>query len=167
MIQKINKRGSAEMDKKFISIKDFAEKVGISVQAVYKRINNKNDKIQPYLNRFNGKLFVSNIAIEELYKTNNLNQVENNCEIPGIELNDKNFSKVIDTLNAQIVAYRKEIETKDKQIADLTALMKSNAQMLNQQQQLNLMDKQKILQLESAEDKKKRKFFDLFKTNKQ
>ena len=82
-------------------------------------------------------------------------------------MNDKNFSKVIDTLTAQIVAYRKEIETKDKQIADLTELMKSNAQMLNQQQQLNLMDKQKILQLESAEDKKKRKFFDLFKTNKQ
>lgn len=159
------------MDKEFISIKDFAEKVGVSVQAIYKRINNKNDKIQPYLNQFNGKFFVSIKAVDELFKTDNLNQdlnqVENPCEIPGIELNDKNFSKVIDTLTAQIIAYRKEIETKDKQIADLTELMKSNAQMLNQQQQLNLMDKQKILQLESAEDKKKRKFFDLFKNNKQ
>ena len=166
------------MDKEFISIKDFAEKVGVSVQAIYKRINNKNDKIQPYLNQFNGKFFVSIKAVDELFKTDNLNQdlnqVENPCEIPGIELNDKNFSKVIDTLTAQIISYRKEIETKDKQIetkdkqiADLTELMKSNAQMLNQQQQLNLMDKQKILQLESAEDKKKRKFFDLFKNNKQ
>ena len=159
------------MDKEFISIKGFAEKVGVSVQAIYKRINNKNDKIQPYLNQFNGKFFVSIKAVDELFKTDNLNQdlnqVENPCEIPGIELNDKNFSKVIDTLTAQIIAYRKEIETKDKQIADLTELMKSNAQMLNQQQQLNLMDKQKILQLESAEDKKKRKFFDLFKNNKQ
>ena len=90
------------MDKEFISIKDFAEKVGVSVQAIYKRINNKNDKIQPYLNQFNGKFFVSIKAVDELFKTDNLNQdlnqVENPCEIPGIELNDKNFSKSLEVI---------------------------------------------------------------------
>mgnify|MGYP003315591851 CR=1 FL=1 len=29
------------MDKEYISIKEFAEKVGVSVQAIYKRVNNE------------------------------------------------------------------------------------------------------------------------------
>ena len=158
------------MDKEFLSIKDFADKVGVSVQAIYKRVNNENDKIQPYLRKVKGKVCVDNKAIEELFKTNNLNQELNQVEkvykIPG-EYNQEGFYKVLDVLNEQIVAYRKEIETKDKQIADLLELMKNNTQVLSQQQELNLMDKRKILQLESAEDKKKSRFFSWLKNNKQ
>lgn len=162
------------MDKEFVSIKEFAEKLGVSVQAIYKRVNNENDKIQPYLRKVKNKVHVDIKAIEELFETDKLNQelnqelnqVEKVYKLPG-EYNQDSFYKVLDTLNEQIVAYRKEIETKDKQIADLLELMKTNNQVLSQQQELSLMDKQKILQLESAEDKKKRRFFSWLKNNKQ
>ena len=158
------------MDKEFVSIKEFAEKVGVSVQAIYKRVNNENDKIQPYLRKVKNKVRVDIKAIEELFENDKLNQELNQVEkvykLPG-EYNQESFYKVLDTLNEQIVAYRKEIETKDKQIADLLELMKTNNQVLSQQQELRLMDKQKILQLESAEDKKKRRFFSWLKNNKQ
>lgn len=158
------------MDKDLISIKELAQEVGVSVQSIYKRINRKNDKIQPYLNQVNGKIFISKKAIDELYKTSelnrDLNQVEKDYKIPAIVNDQESLSKVIDILNEQILAYRKELEVKDKQIENLTELMKSNAQMLNQQQQLSLMDKQKILQLESAEDKKKRNLFTWLKNKK-
>ena len=158
------------MDKEFISTKEFAESVGVSVQAIYKRIRNKNDKIQPFLNQVNGKVYISKKAIDELFKTGelnqDLNQVEKVYKLPG-EHNQEDFFKVLDTLHEQIIAYRKEIETKDKQIADLLELMRTNQVVLSQQQELSLMDKKKILQLESAEDKKKRNLFNWFKNNKQ
>ena len=160
------------MDKEYISIKEFAEKVGVSVQAIYKRVNNETDKIQPYLVKVKNKVRIDSKALTALYSDEDLNQelnqvekVEKSYKLTG-EYNQESYYKVLDTLNEQINAYRKEIKTKNKQIADLLELMKNNNQVLSQQQELNLMDKRKILQLESAEDKKKRTFFSWLKNNK-
>ena len=51
--------------------------------------------------------------------------------------------KVIDIL-------QKEIEKKDKLIDTLTKQLEANTQLLNQQQQLSLADKKRILELESS-----------------
>lgn len=164
------------MSKKYISIKEFATNVGISVQAVYKRIKNSNDKIQPYLNRVNGKVYIDISAVDELYKGERLNLELNQVEGTNNLLKEdeqKNFSQVISILNQQIIAYRKELEVKDKQlevkdkqIADLTEIVKQHSKALDQQQQLNLIDKNKLLQLESAEAKNEKKGFNWFKKNK-
>ncbi|MBQ7977330.1 MAG: hypothetical protein IJ301_01850, partial [Clostridia bacterium] len=73
------------------------------------------------------------------------------------EENQESFNHVIKVLREQLEFQRKELEIKNKQIADLLEIVKGNGQTLNQQQTLNLVDKREILKIESAENKQKNK----------
>ena len=49
------------MEKEYLSIKDFAQAVGISQQAVYKQLNNK---LQPYLKVVDNKKMLEKSALK-------------------------------------------------------------------------------------------------------
>lgn len=52
----------------YLSIAEFAEKAGVSKQAIYKQVNNENSQIAPYLLREGKKTLIKVSALAELYK---------------------------------------------------------------------------------------------------
>ena len=51
-----------------LSIAEFAEKAGVSKQAIYKQVNNENSQLSPYIVREGRKTLIKASALMELYK---------------------------------------------------------------------------------------------------
>ena len=129
------------MKKEYISIKEFAEVVGISQQAVYKQLNNK---LKPYLKVVENKKMLDKSAVE-LFKNDRKSQQNEQ------QLNNK----LIEMLQT-------ELDRKNEQIAELQKL-------LDQSQKLHAMDKQRLLELEckaeepmEQEEPQKKKWWNIF-----
>lgn len=135
------------MQKEFLTVKEFAAQVGVSVQSIYKRLRNKQDEIQKFVISKDKRYFIAAEAIEKIYK----NKQENNS---NQEDNDSNIIAIL----------KEQLELKDKQIEELNRRLEEVIKSLNQQQQLMLLDKQKILMLEAKTEKKS--IFSIFKRNK-
>ena len=52
----------------YLSIAEFAEKAGVSKQAIYKQVNNENSQISPFVLRDGKKTLINVSALSELYK---------------------------------------------------------------------------------------------------
>lgn len=57
----------------YISIAEFAEKAGVSKQAIYKQVNNGNSQIAPYVVRDGKRTLIKVSALRELYKVDTAN----------------------------------------------------------------------------------------------
>lgn len=57
----------------YLSIAEFAEKAGVSKQAIYKQVNNENSQIAPYLLRDGKRTLIKVSALRELYKVDTEN----------------------------------------------------------------------------------------------
>ena len=55
-----------------LSIAEFAEKAGVSKQAIYKQVNNENSQISPYLVREGKRTLIKISALSELYGVDTL-----------------------------------------------------------------------------------------------
>lgn len=53
---------------KYISITDFAEKAGVSKQAIYKQVNNENSQLAPFVRKEGKRTLISIEALRELYR---------------------------------------------------------------------------------------------------
>lgn len=103
-------------NQQYISIKEFASAAGISQQAVYKRLNHKNDNLLKYFNVINGKKMLKINALEDLYGISYetfLNQhfkqvVEQNKPVEN-DLEQDRTQELIDLL-------RKQVQDKDAEI---------------------------------------------------
>lgn len=103
-------------NQQYISIKEFASVAGISQQAVYKRLNHKNDNLLKYCNVINGKKMLKINALEDLYGISCetfLNQhfkqvVEQNKPVEN-DLEQDRTQELIDLL-------RKQVQDKDAEI---------------------------------------------------
>ena len=110
------KEGNDMEDQQYISIKEFASAAGISQQAVYKRLNHKNDNLLKYFNVINGKKMLKINALEDLYGISYetfLNQhfkqvVEQNKPVEN-DLEQDRTQELIDLL-------RKQVQDKDAEI---------------------------------------------------
>ena len=91
------------MKEGYLSIKDFAERAGVTQQAIYKRLTTS---LTTFINIENGKKTINSKALE-LFKTNENNNVEQPL--------DKSLTTL---LNATITLLSGQIETKDKQISE-------------------------------------------------
>lgn len=134
------------MNNDLLTVKEFSKKANVSVQSIYKRINNKKDKIQKYIVIKDNTKYIKCSAIEDIYNK----PIETNENVK----NEKD--EIIELLKQQL-------EEKDKQINSLLENITDLNKSLTQQQQLNYIDKQKILALESAEETKKKGIFNIFK----
>ena len=57
----------------YLSIAEFAEKAGVSKQAIYKQVNNDNSQIAPYLLREGKRTLIKVSALNELYGVDTTN----------------------------------------------------------------------------------------------
>lgn len=95
------------MESQYISVKEFSERAGISVQAVYKQLNKR---LKPYLTMVDGIRMLDIKALEEVY---------------GKSVEHKVEQKVDEKLLNQLIA---QLEEKDRQINELHRLL-ANTQM--------------------------------------
>ena len=100
------------MKEEYITVSEFAELAGVSVQAVYKRYSTEFKVI-------NGKKMLKKSALAEFGLNQNLNQVESGL-------------KADEALLRTVSMLEKELEVKNRQIESLTNL-------LDQQQKLQAM----------------------------
>lgn len=114
------------MEKQWLSIKEVAEEMNVSYQAVYKRLNSN---FKPYVKKVKGRLMLS-AEILDKYKVEgvekNINQVQYKVE----------NKEIIDALNEHIKSLKKELEGKDEQIKELHDLL---TQSLKNQSQSNFV----------------------------
>lgn len=147
------------MEKNFISVGEFAKVVGISQQGVYKRIKN-DENLKQFIKIENKKTLISTEALEKVFKIDL--KTESNVDINQDNENtvDKDF--IIELLQKQLEEKQKEIDEKNQQIHSLIDNIANLNTTLSQQQQLHLLDKDKIIKLENTELKKKKRFFSFF-----
>lgn len=161
--------------KDLLSVKEIADIVGVTEQSVYKRLKKVDNPIQAFVVYENNQLRIRKSAIELVYRKkvdntttqpslNGVEKVEKEKEEntdKGQNVSSASYEKIIDILRQQLEANQKEMEEKNNIIKALNDRLAEQSQMLNQQQKLSAMDKQRILELEEGETegKKKRKGF--------
>ena len=153
-----------------LSVQELSNRTGKSIQSIYKRIKNKNDMIQGFLKRDNEgnilvpvKVFES--VIDVIYNkgatSSKLNPKPSLVEFRQEEEKKDNkeeqnaYTKAIDVLQeqlrvlqAELQAEREDKQKKDDLILQLNERLAESQRNLDQQQQLQLLDKQRIKQLE-------------------
>ena len=133
-------------DQEYISIAEFAERAGVSKQAVYQRLNKS---LKAYVKVIDGKKSINIRALEDLYGKDNCSRLEQDIqgEFKGVEQGidqekeGQLINKLIDTLQEELKSKDEQIREKDLQIKELHNL-------LDQQQKLTAMDRQRITELE-------------------
>lgn len=158
------------MEENELSVQELSNRTGKSIQSIYKRIKNKNDIIQGFLKRDSEgnilepvKVFES--AIDVIYNkgatSSQLNSKPSSVEFRQEEekteskQEQKAYTKAIEVLNEQLKVLQEELKAeredkqqKDKLIFELNERLAESQRNLDQQQQLQLLDRQRIKQLE-------------------
>lgn len=109
----------------YLSIKDFAAAANVSTQRIYQRLAKD---LQSYCKVENGKKYLSSEGLK-LFGKEDLQ-----VDLPN------NMQELTNTLQETIEALREQLTEKDKQIAELTAALKTSQQQLTvaQEQQTAL-----------------------------
>ena len=136
------------MENKYLSIQDFANLVNKSQQGIYKRLKNKEDKLNNYIKLEDGKKLISIEAAKDLYKIN-IDEID----FDNFGSNREESKTAAADSQAIIEILKNELEIKNKQIDDLNDRLSDLTKTLDQQQQLALIDKKRILELEDKQKK--------------
>ena len=154
------------MDERYYSVSEFAELVKVSVQSIYQRMKKTDDDIHKYIKIQKGKKVISENAVEIYNK--DLKDYEEVAE----EKTRVICEEIAEIYKKQVEYLTAEIEVKNKQIEELQEQLKASSEretnyqtLLNQQQKLNGIDKQRVLQLEQETQtaKKKKGIFGIFR----
>lgn len=138
------------MENQYISVKEFAQRAGKSVQAIYKGLNNR---LNQYVKLVDNQKMLDIKALQEVYGIEveqpiqpelTTNSTEDSTKDIVIEVLFEQLKKELDVKNEQL-------REKDNQIAALNKRLEESHRLLDQQQQLQAMEK-KIQALEDKED---------------
>lgn len=167
------------MEIEYLTIKDFAERAGVSQQSIYKRLSKKDNPLQPYLKKVGNKKLLNTVALLDIYgivsdavlaeneSEDLINQPDREEYKVNLQSTEKNNTeRLIDILenqlnekDRQLLEKDNQISEKDKQINELQQRLAEVHTLLNQQQHLTAVGQQKILtSSEEVQETKKRLF---------
>ena len=121
------------MEQELLSVKDFAARAGVSVQALYKRLNKVDNELNKYVFVIDGQKMLDATALSLFADTADAPADSTGCST-GCSTGLTVEYRYIETLEA-------ELERKNEQIEKLQ-------QLLSQEQQLRLVADKRILLLE-------------------
>lgn len=103
------------MNDEYISIKEFAELAGISVQAVYKRLNNQ---LNPYVKLVENRKMLKKSALYEVYgiEVEQPIQPKHSTKVETVKL----LQKTVDLLENELKIKNQQIETLQKENSELS-----------------------------------------------
>lgn len=122
------------------TIKEIADEIGVSKQAVQKRMSREPlyTRIQPYISTVGGTKYIAYIGenlIKSTFSENDRQPVANNqpttMYIPVDSDVYSVWKETIDTLKLQLEVKDNQLAEKDKQIGELTATVKAQAESIN------------------------------------
>ena len=168
------------MEQELLTIKDFAEAVGVSVQSIYKKIGKPNNPIQRYLIVVEGVKYIRREAIEFLYSPTGTQTPAPPLAEPRAEATQgqtaeqQRTDRLLTIMEQQLEELRKQLAEKDKtitaqaeQIGSLLERLKEDSHLLKQQTQLTAINTVKYMALEEQrqqeqeqpiEEQKKKRF---------
>lgn len=162
----------------YLTIKEFAEAIGYTPQALYKQLNNPLNPLNLSVERVKSikylpKSLISSY-IESTEKENSLNSLNENLNPLNQNLNSLNPKTTAPTdetapkITEEIIEMlRAELDTKNKQIEELNNRLAETTKALQREQELNHRQQEltakNILLLEEAEKKKENIFKRIFK----
>lgn len=174
-------------EKEYLGISAFASLVNVSTQSIYERLNKKDNAIHKYIKADSKPVQIHISAIKELYGktltstcTGTLKNGDNesggtgfvplqattnnpSTETQKIQDEDNAYLKVIAVLEKQVEQQKKDLETKDKQIAEISERLKDSQNLLSQQQQLALAYQQNNILMLGEETQKQKKWYEFWK----
>lgn len=132
-------------EERFYSVKEFAELVGISTQAIYKRLATD---LQPFCNQVGNRKKVSEQALK-LFDVQPVGNPVANLLQPEPTVLERTLQETLETLKAQLAEKDQQLATKDGQIKELNArlaeaqsMAQANAVLASQAQQLQAIETQ-------------------------
>lgn len=166
------------MEKEYLTIRQFAEAVGKSQQAIHQQLETR---LKKYVKVIDNRKYIDNTAIREVFGVDDLKEKSSDSinELTSIQVALQVKDEIIKTLKQQIEDLRndknnlnEQLKVKDAEIDKLHTEIDRLQTLLDQQQQLHksLQDQQQLL-IESksnddsaeAEQPKKRGFFGIFR----
>lgn len=152
------------MENELLTIKDFADLAGVSVQSVYKKLRKENNPIQRYLKVVDGVKYIDRKAYTVLYSPAATSTVENAEQIDAKADAEKappppksSTDRILDILEQQLEEQRRQLQEKDNQIAEqntqinsLLARLEESSRIINQQQQLTAMNTKALMEADST-----------------
>lgn len=137
------------MKDEYISIKEFAERAGVSAQSIYKRLNGLNNPLNQYVKLVDNQKMLNISALKEVYDIEVEQPIQPNHSTHSTH---STLETVNDTLYDVLL---KQLEAKDNQIKELNERLKEAQKALSQEQQLHLLSKQQLFELETAKEEVK------------
>ena len=155
-------RGIGMVDQEYISIKEFAERAGVSPQALYKRLNQVDNQLNNYIKPVGNQRMLNIQALHDIYgiEVDNQNQP---VEQPVVNFNQPDQIKMLqDQLKVKDQQLREQAERdqkKDEQIRMLQEQLieqdqrhheqiQTMQELLSQEQKLHLLSVQRVQELE-------------------
>lgn len=136
------------MEKEFLTVKEFAETMGVSVQSVYKKINKPNHPINRFLTVVNGVKLIEKGAVALFNSPSPAPTAAKEQAKEAAKERQTTEERVFSLLEKQLEEQRRQLqekdrqlEEKDKQIDALLGQLKETSKMVIQQQQLAAADK--------------------------
>ena len=148
----------------YITVSEYAKIKGVSVQSVYKQLNNR---LKPFLIMVENKKCLKSTVLEEL-KNDNSTKVEQQFNNFSTEVLNQSL---IETLQKNIEILQNQLEVKDEQIKQLNERLEQALQTVSQSHYIaasaitegNAADTEETPQTVITEEKKKGIFERLFK----
>lgn len=140
------------VENEYISVKEFAEKAGISVQAVYKGLNNR---LNQYVKLVDNQKMLNIRALQEVYGIEVEQLIKPELTTNSTEGLTNNNDVMIDTLLEQIEILRNELDVKNEQIKEKDKQLSDTLKALDQAQHLQAIAENKVKLLEEKQEEKK------------
>lgn len=138
------------MENQYISVKEFAQRAGKSVQAIYKGLNNR---LNQYVKLVDNKKMLDIRALQEVYGIEVEQPIQPELTINSTE--DSTKDVVIDTLLEQIEILKNELDVKNEQIREKDKQLSDTLKALNQAQYLQATAESKVKLLEEKQEEEK------------
>lgn len=122
----------------YISIREFAERAGITRQAVYLALSSETSKLSSYCQVIDKQKKLNVKALYEIYG------------VEGDKKTDKELDssdKLLDNLSATVETLQKQLEMKDRQLEEKDKQIESLHRIMEQQNTLALAEKGVMFQL--------------------
>lgn len=166
-------QGGFRMEKDLLTVKEFADLAGVSVQSIYKKLGKANNPIQRYLKVVDGVKYIERRAYAILYSSAPAPTAAEEAPPAIVEEQTppqpgeseappppkSSTDRILDILEQQLEEQRRQLQEKDKQIAaqteqinSLLARLEESSQIINQQQQLTAMNVKALTGGESKEE---------------
>lgn len=108
---------------KLLTIKEYADKAGVTIQAVYKRINNPNTELAKFVVEQNGKKLLKAEALEVIPPRQTPEKSENEI-----------LHEMVKMLQAELGEKNEQIRSLNKQLEQMTDSVNKTAQALAETQ---------------------------------